>query len=133
MDGCFPPSDVNRMNLIVLRLDQSLFHRRKAATTSSLLKSGIQNPVFNSLFSASVRWRRISSRFDGGRPLRRSCCNCSISGTLRLIYLAASSQQMRICLGGLIEPSDRAAYLVTISLMSSSDNVPDSSGMHSWQ
>lgn len=86
-EGCFPPSDVIRMNFIVLRLDHSPFHRRRAATTSSLVTSGNQNPVLSSLFSLSVRWSSTSSRFAGGRPLRRSCCNCSISGTSRLMYL----------------------------------------------
>lgn len=86
-DGCFPPSAVNRMNFIMLRADQSRFHLGSVFITPSSLRSGIQNPVFNSLFSASVRCTKASSRFDGGRPLRLSCCNCSISGTLRLICL----------------------------------------------
>lgn len=127
-EACFPPSDVIRMNFIVLRLDQSPFHRRRAATTSSLVTSGNQNPVFSSLFSVSVRWRRTSSRFAGGRPLRRSCCNCSISGTSRLMYLRASSQQMRTAGSCSI-----SSYLVTISRMSSSETVLDSSGMPSWK
>lgn len=75
------------MNFIMLREDQSRFHLGSVLITLASLKSGIQNPVFNSLFSASVRCNKTSSFFDGGRPLRRSCCNCSISGTLRLICL----------------------------------------------
>lgn len=131
-DGCFPPSDVIRMNFIVLRLDQSPFHRRRAATTSSLVTSGNQNPVLSSLFSVSVRWSRASSRFAGGRPLRRSCCNCSISGTSRLIYLwRAPSKQMQHCRTG--HASISTTYLVTISRISSSETVLDSSGMLSWK
>lgn len=87
LEGCFSPSDVNRTNFIVLRLDQSPFHLDSLVITPSSLRSGIQNPIFNSLFSDSVSCNRTSSRFDGGRPLRRSCCNCSISGTLRLMCL----------------------------------------------
>jgi hypothetical protein len=82
------------MNFIMLRPDQSPFHDARPLITSSWLKSGIQNPVLNSLFSTSVRCSKASSRLLGGRPFLRSLCNCSISGTLRLIYLA---KQMLAC------------------------------------
>ena len=86
-EDCFPPSLVKRMNFMLLSPDQSPFHEARALITSCWLRSGNQKPVLNSLFSTSVRWRRFSSRLLGGRPFRRSLCNCSISGTLRLMYL----------------------------------------------
>ena len=129
-EACFPPSAVIRMNFIVLRLDQSPFHRRRAATTSSWVTSGSQNPVLSSLFSVSVRWRSTSSRFAGGRPLRRSCCNCSISGTSRLMYLWEEHRVSKCPLQGL---ASRPTYLVTISRRSSSETALESSGMLSWK
>lgn len=92
LEGCFVPSVVNRMNLILLRLDQSPFHRARFFSTSSWVKSGAQNPVLNSLFSISVRCDNASSLLLGGRPFRRSCRSCSISGTLLLINLLKSDR-----------------------------------------
>lgn len=87
VEACLPPSFKSRINFIMLRPDQCPFQCFNARSTSPSLRSGSQNPVLNSLSSASVRCLRASSRRLGGRPFRRSCWSCAISSSSRLMHL----------------------------------------------
>lgn len=87
LDCCFPPSEVRRTNCIIPRFSHSPFHIAKLFITSPSVRSGTQNPVLNSFLSASVLSDNASSLLVGGRPFRRSCCSCSISGMPLSMYL----------------------------------------------
>ena len=91
VEACLPPSFKSRINFIMLRPDQCPFQCFNARSTSPSLRSGSQNPVLNSLSSASVRCLRASSRRLGGRPFRRSCWSWAISSSSRLMHLECGS------------------------------------------
>lgn len=120
------------MNFIVLMFAHSPFQTLSLKTTSSRVKSGIQNPVVNSFPSTCARCTRASSRLLGGRPFLRSCRSSSISGAARSMNLWNS--QCVSCVprrGKLL--AIYHTHFCTSSAISLSDKAPEASFRHSWK